>query len=590
MPGTVAQIRDLFSPKTHLAGEITRLYETFRNQRQSFDAEQTELRNYIFATSTKSTTNADLPWRNSTHDPKLTQLRDNLHANYMAALIPNDDWVKWQGDSEEDDAKAEAIESYLKNKTRSGDFEETLSRLVYDYIDTGNAFAEVEWVEELKEMNGELIQGYVGPRLCRISMSDIYINPVAESFKRTPKITRQLLLVGELASLMEEQPGLKYIKEAFMEADKHRNNLRGSLTQDDWKKVEAYQMDGFGNISEYYQSPYVELLHLEGDIYDTENGVLLKDHVITVMDRQFVIRKEPMQTWLPKGTKEHVGWRLRPDNLYAQGPLHNLVGMQYRIDHLENIKADVFDLIAFPPLKIRGEVEAFEWAPFAEIHLDEGDQDVEMLTPDTAALNADMQIRILEDKMELYAGAPREAMGVRTPGEKTAFEVQTLNQASERIFFEKVLNFEKNFLEPLLNNMLEVAKRNMSAQEIIRIQDDDIGAEIFNSITKDDITGKGKIRPMGARHFATQRQLVQNITGIFNTPAGELIAPHVSGKALAKMIEDAFGVERFGLIRDNIAVIEQLETQRMLQQAQQALGEEQLVHTEGVPGAEEGPI
>jgi len=511
----------------------------------------------------------------------------------MAALIPNDDWVKWQGDSEEDDAKAEAIESYLKNKTRSGDFEETLSRLVYDYIDTGNAFAEVEWVEELKEMNGELIQGYVGPRLCRISMSDIYINPVAESFKRTPKITRQLLLVGELASLMEEQPGLKYIKEAFMEADKHRNNLRGSLTQDDWKKVEAYQMDGFGNISEYYQSPYVELLHLEGDIYDTENGVLLKDHVITVMDRQFVIRKEPMQTWLPKGTKEHVGWRLRPDNLYAQGPLHNLVGMQYRIDHLENIKADVFDLIAFPPLKIRGEVEAFEWAPFAEIHLDEGDQDVEMLTPDTAALNADMQIRILEDKMELYAGAPREAMGVRTPGEKTAFEVQTLNQASERIFFEKVLNFEKNFLEPLLNSMLEVAKRNMSAQEIIRIQDDDIGAEIFNSITKDDITGRGKIRPMGARHFATQRQLVQNITGIFNTPAGELIAPHVSGKALAKMIEDAFGVERFGLIRDNIAVVEQMETQRMLQQAQQMLGEEQMVDVEGVeevPGAEEGPI
>jgi hypothetical protein len=39
------------------------------------------------------------------------------------------------------------------------------------------------------------------------------------------------------------------------------------------------------------------------------------------------------------------------------GPLDNLVGMQYRIDHLENLKADVFDLIAFPPLKIKGYVE-----------------------------------------------------------------------------------------------------------------------------------------------------------------------------------------------------------------------------------------
>ena len=48
-----------------------------------------------------------------------------------------------------------------------------------------------------------------------------------------------------------------------------------------------------------------------------------------------------------------AGWRPRPDNLYAMGPLDNLVGMQYRIDHLENLKSDVFDQIAYPILKIR---------------------------------------------------------------------------------------------------------------------------------------------------------------------------------------------------------------------------------------------
>ena len=62
------------------------------------------------------------------------------------------------------------------------------------------------------------------------------------------------------------------------------------------------------------------------------------------------------------------------------------------------------------------------------------------------------------------------------------------------------------------------------------------------------------------------------------------------------MIEDAFGVERFGLIRDNVAVVEQMETQRMLQQAQQMLGEEQQVDPEGIIDAEvptdasQGPI
>ena len=27
----------------------------------------------------------------------LTQIRDNLHANYLDALFPNDDWMKWEG-------------------------------------------------------------------------------------------------------------------------------------------------------------------------------------------------------------------------------------------------------------------------------------------------------------------------------------------------------------------------------------------------------------------------------------------------------------------------------------------------------------
>jgi len=97
----------------------------------------------------------------------------------------------------------------------------------------------------------------------------------------------------------------------------------------------------------------------------------------------------------------------------AMGPLDNLVGMQYRIDHLENLKADVFDLIAFPPIKQKGYVEDWNWGPGEKIFMAE-DADVESLAPDTTALNADQQIHELEMQMEEMAGAPKEAMGIRS--------------------------------------------------------------------------------------------------------------------------------------------------------------------------------
>jgi hypothetical protein len=82
----------------------------------------------------------------------------------------------------------------------------------------------------------------------------------------------------------------------------------------------------------------------------------------------------PLPSWLGTAPIFHAGWRSRPDNLYAMGPLDNLVGMQYRIDHLENLKADVFDQIALPMLKIRGDVEDFEYMPAGRVYIgEEGD-------------------------------------------------------------------------------------------------------------------------------------------------------------------------------------------------------------------------
>jgi len=578
MAGNVAQLKEQLRPDT-LANQIYMMWNDFHNQRKPWVEEQKELRNYLFATDTSKTSNRTLPWRNSTTTPKLTQIRDNLHANYMAALFPNDQWMKWEGFTLDDAVKAkrEAIEAYMQNKTRLGGFRTAISQLLYDYIDYGNAFADVEWVNEKKidPLTGEEIPGYVGPRVVRISPFDILINPAANNFKNSPKMVRKIMNLGELKAMAEDFPEEGWIREAVNKAMKFRHDIaNGQYSIEDFDKAVGYTIDGFGNLYEYYQSPYVELIEFEGDLYDPYSDTLLRNHVVTVIDRSRVIRKEQMPSWQPKGNKAHVGWRLRPDNLYAMGPLHNLVGMQYRIDHLENIKADVFDLIAFPPLKIKGEVEEFDWAPGAEIHIDvEGD--VEMLVPDTTALQADTQIAILEQRMEDYAGAPKQAMGIRTPGEKTAYEVQTLESAAGRIFKEKIQNFEVELLEPLLNAMLEVAKRNMDAADVVRVFDDELGAQIFATVTKDTITANGKLRPVGARHFFSQQQLIQNLTGLFNSPVGQLIAPHVSSKQLAKLAEDLFGIERYQLISDNIALMEQADQQRLMAVLQeQAVGED----------------
>ena len=102
-------------------------------------------------------------------------------------------------------------------------------------------------------------------------------------------------------------------------------------------------------------------------------------------------------------------------------------------------------------------------------------------------IQAENAIQVTEQRMEMYAGAPREAMGVRTAGEKTAFEVQQLQNAAGRIFQEKITHFEVSLMEPVLNAMLEVAVRNLNTQDVIKVMDNDIGAAIFQTITKDDI-------------------------------------------------------------------------------------------------------
>jgi len=563
MAGETIELEHMLS-SDHVATEIADRWREWSNLREQKVEEWKELRNYLYATDTRTTKNAMLPWSNSTTTPKLTQIMDNLHANYFATLFPQRKWFRFEASTAEDNVKRkrDTIQGYLENKVNQSDFVNTASDLLYDYITYGNCFATVTWEENYTYLEEQgLTPNYIGPKVVRISPFDICFNPTASAFEKTPKIIRSIKTLGEIKRMADTDEN---IEKAFGKLMRGRAAVRGSDAT--FAKSDGYIADGFTSIQQYYESDYVEILTFYGDIYDRDEDKYHTSRVITVFDRAYVVSNEPEESWLGRSAIFHSGWRHRPDNLYAMGPLDNLVGMQYRIDHLENLKADVFDQIAYPILKIRGDVEDFDFEPAARIYLGE-EGDVGYLAPDATALQADMQIRLLEDKMEEMAGAPRQAMGIRTAGEKTAFEVQTLQNAASRIFEHKTAHFERVFLEPILNAMLEVSRRNMNTSDVIRVTDEARGVQLFRDITRDDIVAKGKIVPVGARHFAERARRVQNLQQLYQLKLSDpAVAAHMSGKEFARILAEELGEPT--LFSENVMVAEQLETQQAAQEAE----------------------
>lgn len=558
-----------------LATRISQRYMQWEIFRQEKVKQWEELRRYVYATDTRTTTNATLPWKNTTTIPKLCQIRDNLFSNYMASLFPKRKWLVWQADSAADSKrqKKEAITDYMKYVIDQDCFKQEIAKLVLDYIDYGNVFAMPEWRDETQELEDKTQVGYVGPGIKRISPLDIVFDPTAPNFISSPKIIRTLVSKGEVKELLQRLSNDTGAVEQYTELWEYMKNLRNHATNfstnTEKSKNDIYRVDGFTSYRNYLLSDYVELLTFYGDIYDEESDTFLRNHVVVVADRHKLIYKSPNPSYFGHPPIYHVGWRVRQDNIWAMGPLDNLVGMQYRIDHVENLKADVFDLLTFPPLKVKGYVEDFKWGPFERIYIGD-DGDVEPIAPPFQVLQANTEIDVLQSRMEEMAGSPKEAMGFRSPGEKTAYEVQRLENAASRIFSNKISQFEEQLLERLLNAMLEMARRNMTSTTI-RVFDDQMKIETFRTLTPDDITGNGRIRPIAARHFAEKAETVQNLNNFFASALGADpdVKAHFSSIKLAELFEDLLEVQDYEIVQPYIRLSEQADAQRLAQAHQQ---------------------
>lgn len=580
-----------------IALEISRFYDKWKTDKNRWESGTKELRDYLYAVDTSTTTNSSNPFFNRTTVPKLMQIAQNLHANYFEHMFSNDKWISWEAHNHESalEAKRRTVESYIRTKARQQDIVKVFGDLLWDWILYGNCFSQLTYVNETKidSVTGETIQGYVGPKLIRISPYDIVFNANASEFKKSPTILRTVHSLGNLARMVDERPDLGWPEDVMSDILGKRQFVRDNhqaISRAELDKTQGLAADGFANIQEYYNSDLVEILTFVGDFYDGDKDVLHKDHEIVVLDRRIVLSMKPIDSWTGSSYLYHDGWSSRPDNLYGMGPLDNLVGMQYKIDKLENLRADVFDQIAHPVTVETGTVEFFgqRGAPGGRFVVEEGGT-VNYLNPDATALQADFQIQQTMRDMEELAGSPREAMGIRSPGEKTAFEVQTLDNAANRLFRHKVGQFETNVVEKVLNDMLEMARRNLNGSDLIRSVDSTFGIEEFLSVTKEDLTAAGKLYAMGSKHFIADSNMMQNLNTVFASPLAQFIAPHVSKTELAKTVESLLGLQEFAIVQENIGVLEDIESQRIAQTGQQALEEEALTDVSQVGGSDLPP-
>lgn len=576
MTGRTMELMNVLEPDQR-AIRITERFIEWDLLRQVKKNDWEEIRRYVFATDTTQTTNNQLPWKNKTTVPKLCQIRDNLLANYIATLFPKRKWLNWEANQRDPNsiAKRDAIVNYMQWCIEQPSFKHEMDKIVGDYIDFGNCFATVGWEDQRVQLRGKTQDGYVGPVVRRISPLDMIMNPTSENFQQSPKIVRSIVSMGELREMLqrltndENQEEIENLYEYLRKIRFHARTFQGDWIQRD----RLYAVDGFTSFRAYLLSDFCEVLTFYGDYHDYINDTFQKNRVITVVDRHKMISDIPNPSFYGYPPIFHMPWRKKQENLWGMGPLDNLVGMQYRLDHLENMAADIYDFTAYPVQIVTGFVEDYVWQPGEKIFTTEEGK-VEVVQPKVEVLSADMKIEKLMAMMEEMAGAPKEAMGFRSPGEKTKYEVQRMENASGRIYQNKIFQFG-DMVEQILNAMLEQAHRNMTGVTTIKVFDNDFNVASFQDLTVEDITGIGRIKPLAARHFAEQAQLVQNMTQLTQSPMWQFVQPHFSSIKMAKLLEETFDIKDYEIVQQNVAIAEQADAQRLAQTLHEQMQMEQ---------------
>ena len=593
MPKTY-EIHELQQPDS-LAVAIAEKFASWESARDKWYRNARETLENLYATSTHDIYNQPREFDNSTHIPKITQIRDMLVTYYLDAMFSLPDYVEWEAyDYNSTDVNTKnTLKALIRQMVSDSKFKPTIRELVEDYVDYGNCFATAVNVNEtLSEGNGAYGVIYNGPKAVRINPLNIYFDPLAVSFEKSPKVIRTIKTLGELLAEAEEMPEEAHIyKKALNQAIEKRSKIRNTVatTNSDLIVDDICNIAGFGSWSTYYNSDTVELLTFYGDLYDIEKNKLHKSVRIVVMDRCSVLVEEPIKNLGFGCNIFKAGWRDRKDNLWSMSPLDNIKGMQFMVDFLENKRADIFNYISNPVIVRKGDVEMPEDIyPGCEIGVDT-DGDVAFMRPDATALQADLYVNRYLELMEEMAGAPREAMGFRSPGEKTAFEVSQLNTASSRLFNEKTRKFEMEMLEPLMTLMLRLYLSDTSRVTRLRSVNKE-GVVTFQDVEVSSLSSKGRFIAVGSDTYTEKARTAQTILQIYNSAiaSDQLVFNHFNPAVIAQAIAYTTGLDKFkNILVPNARVDAELEMSEAQEFNRQQMEETQV---RGLMNAQQGIV
>jgi len=576
-----------------LAENISNKWISWINGRQQWEERYRKVLQYLYSTTTDTIYGqASNPWCSNVHIPKMTQLRDVLITYELESLFSLSDYYEFQGFTQDSNTleNRNIVKGLLKNMLDEGGFRETIEKLVSDYIDAGNCFTMPIWdAQQVEDSTGFKSLFWEGAKAIRINPLDIVFDPTACEFKDSPKIIRTVLSLGELTVLAEKDP---IMKEGLDKALKIRQDIMTAVTNGDTIKGDEITIAGFGNWSTYVTSDVVEILTFYGTVYDVVKKELHKNKKITIMDRRVLLKEEPLEDLNGYNFIFKGGYRDRKDILWSMSPLENLLGMQARIDFLENKRSDCYDATVNPVRVIKGNVDMPDsLGPGDEIRMDT-DCDVHYLAPDTSILTADTLMDRYEIKMEEFVGSPKEVLGFRTPGEKTMYEVEQLMTAATRLFQRQIRKFEREILEPIINALFQLYLKRKAGQTV-QLKYWDAANEMysFKDVNVDDIKSLGRIVVFGTEVAQDKAKVAQALQALGQNPLfmDEVVRNNFSPTELGKVFSYVTGLDRYSnLFRKDSRLYEITDQQKLIEGLQSQVDEvkaESLAEAQG--GADE---
>lgn len=545
-----------YSDKGLVATTISGLWDQYNSSRINAMEAWKEVDLYRFATSTKQ-----LPgganFDHSMHTPTTHMVDEKLGSILNATAFPHEDWLGWEateiGDAGKE--KQKKVLAYLKKIHTLTKFTRLGKKSLDDLKAYGNTFLQTYFVNETVEENGEIIAGYAGPKTCRISPFDIVFDPTVEEFDDSFKIVRKRMSVGEFAQYAKSHG--EYISDEAVKAILNRRvGATDSSTSNDHFKDGQYIPHGFDSLQSYYRSGYVDLLWFYGSIFDEATLSVIPNRCIVVADHNTIV----MDTYKRESRIRKGSWKERPDNLWAQGPLEPIIGLNYMINHRENAKNDAIDRMIHPDQLYLGEPEIIYdeetdrreiWAPVGG--------DARDIAPDASTLSFNTEVDLIERTVMEAVGLPSDVLGFRSPGEKTAFEVQNLTEGAFRGFIDHVAQWEQDCLEKVILDQIEVARENFQMVEQVLVENEN-GIKLPVQITEEDLKVNAVLSPKGSRRFS---RMLQQLAGIQSlAQLAPLVQGHLDTYNLAKALEVLSGLDDFKLVKRFAAIHEAGESQK----------------------------